>query len=67
MPPISYNAQVKNSMPGGLQFFPFYLVVSYSVCFLLELEATSQNAMFIGPAVVFFRRGETQVTYRLNE
>ena len=54
-------------MPGGLQFFPFYLVVSYSVCFLLELEATSQNAMFIGPAVVFFRRGETQVTYRLNE
>ena len=27
-------------MPGGLQFFLFQLVVSYSVCFLLEFEAT---------------------------
>ena len=47
--------------------FLFYLVVSYSVCFLLEFEATSHNAMFVGRAVVFFRRGETQFTYRLNE
>ena len=55
------------SMPGGSQFFLFCLVVSYSVCFLLEFEATSHNAMFVGRVVVFFRRGETQFTYRLNE
>ena len=59
--------ELKKSMPGGLQFFLFHLVVSYSVCFLLEFEATSHNAMFVGRVVVFFRRGETQFTYRLNE
>ena len=66
MPPICYNERVKKSMPGGLHFF-FHLVVSYSVCFLMEFEATSHNAMFVGRVVVFFRRGETQFTYRLNE
>ena len=59
--------ELKKSMPGGLHFFLFHLVVSYSVCFLLEFEATSHNAMFVGRVVVFFRRGETQFTYRLNE
>ena len=59
--------KLKKSMPGGLQFFLFHLVVSYSVCFLLEFEATSYNAMFVGGVVVFFRRGETQFTYRINE
>ena len=33
-------SELKKSMPGGLQFFLFQLVVSYSVCFLLEFEAT---------------------------
>ena len=33
-------SEFKKSMPGGLQFFLFHLVVSYSVCFLLEFEAT---------------------------
>ena len=47
--------ELKKSMPGGLQFFLFYLVVSYSVCFLLEFEATSHNAMFVGRVVVYFR------------
>ena len=47
-------------------FFLFHLVASYSVCFLLEYEATSRNAMFVGRVVVFFRRGEAQFTYRLN-
>ena len=32
--------ELKNYMPGGLHFFPFYLVVPYSACFLLEFEAT---------------------------
>ena len=50
-------------MPGGLQFFLFHLVVSYSVCFLLEFELL----LFVERVVVFFRRGETQYTYRLNE
>ena len=59
--------KLNKSMPGGLQFFLFHLVVSYSVCFLLEFEATSHNTMFVGRVVVFFRRGETQFTYRLNE
>ena len=59
--------ELKKSLPGGSQFFLFHLVVSYSVCFLLEFEATSHNAMFVGRVVVFFRRGETQFTYRLNE
>ena len=63
---VSMN-ELKKSMAGGLQFFLFHLVVSYSVCFLLEFEATSQNTMFVGRVVVFFRRGETQFTYRLNE
>ena len=40
-------------MPGGLQFFLFHLVVSYSICFLLEFEATSRNAMFVERVVVF--------------
>ena len=60
-------SEFKKSMPGGLQFFLFHLVVSYSVCFLLKFEATSHSAMFVGRVVVFFRRGETQFTYRLNE
>ena len=47
--------ELKNSLPGGSQFFLFHLVVSYSVCFLLEFEATSHNAMFVGRVVVFFR------------
>ena len=59
--------KLKKSMPGGLQFFLFHMVVSYSVCFLLEFEATSHNAMFVGRVAVLFRRGVTQVTYRLNE
>ena len=59
--------ELKTYMSGGLQFFLFHLVVSYSVCFLLEFEATSHNAMFVGRVVVFFRRGETQFTDRLNE
>ena len=59
--------ELKKSMPGGLHFFLFHLVVSYSVCFLLEFEATSHNVMFVGRVVVFFRRGETQFTDRLNE
>ena len=54
-------------MPEGLQFFLFHLVASYSVYFLLEYEATSRNAMFLGRVVVFFHRGETQFTHRLNE
>ena len=45
-------------MPWGLQFFLFHLVVSYSVCFLLEFEATWLNVMFVGRVEVFFRRGE---------
>ena len=40
---------------------------SYRVCFLLEFEATSHNAMFVGRVAVLFRRGVTQFTYRLNE
>ena len=39
--------KLKKSVPGGLQLSPFYLVVPYSNCFLLELEATSHNAMFM--------------------
>ena len=34
-------------MPGGLKLFTFYLVIPYNVSFLLELEATSHNAMFV--------------------
>ena len=59
--------KLKKSMPGDLQFFLFHLVVSYSVYFLLELEATSHNMMFVGRVIVFFRRGETQFTYHLNK
>ena len=51
--------EIKKSMPGGLQFFHFHLVVSYSVCFLLEFEAISHSAMSVGRVVVFFHRGET--------
>ena len=59
--------ELKKSMAGGLHLFLFHLVVSYSVCFLLEFEATSHNMMFVGRVVVFFHGGETQFTYRLNE
>ena len=59
--------ELKKSMLGGLQFFIFHLVVSYSVCFLLEFEATSHNMMFLGRVAVFFHQGETQFTYHLNE
>ena len=59
--------KVKKSMPGNLQFLLFYLVVSYSVCLLLEFEATSHNMMFVGRVAVFFHQGETQFTYHLNE
>ena len=59
--------ELKKSMPEGLQFFLFYLVVSYSVCFLLEFEATSHNTMFVGRVVVFFCQGETQFAYYLKE
>ena len=59
--------ELKKYMPGGLQFFLFHLVVSYSVCFLLEFKAASHNAMFVGGVVVFVSRGETQFTYCLNE
>ena len=61
---ISFNMQcllfftmneLKKSMSGSLQFFLFHLVVSYSVYFLLQFEATSHNAMFVGRVVVFFR------------
>ena len=59
-------------MSGGLQLFPFYLDVPYSVYFLLEFEATSHNAMFVGRwgkcgGVAFLSRGDTQFTYRFNE
>ena len=59
--------ELKRSMSGGLPFFVFHLVVSYSVCFLLQSEAVSHNAMFVRRVVVFFRRGETQFTYHHNE
>ena len=59
--------KVKKSMPGNLQFLLFYLVVSYSVCLLLEFEATSHNMMFVGRVAVFFHQGETQFTYCLYE
>ena len=59
--------ELKKSIPEGLQFFLFHLVVSCSVCILLEFEATSHIAMFVGRVVAFSRRGETQFTYRLNE
>ena len=45
--------ELKKFMPWGLQFFLFHLVVSYSVYFLLKLEATSHNVMFVGRVVVF--------------
>ena len=41
--------ELKKSIPG-LNFF-FHLVISYSVCFLLEFEATSHKAMFVGRVV----------------
>ena len=59
--------ELKKSMAGCLQFSLYYLVVPYSVCFLLEFEATSHNVMFVGRVAVVFRRGETQFTYSLNE
>ena len=59
--------ELKTSMPEGLHFFLFHLVVPYSACFLLEFETSSYKAMFVGRAVVFFRRGDTHFTYRLNE
>ena len=40
--------ELKRYMPGGLQLFPFYLVGPYSVWFLMEFEATLNNAMFVG-------------------
>ena len=46
--------ELKKSMPGGLQFFLFHLVVSNSVRFLLGLEATSCYVMFVGRVLVFF-------------
>ena len=67
MPPICYYERVKKSMEGGFKFFLFHLVVSYSVCFLLKFEATSDNVMFVERVVVFFLQGETQFTYCLNE
>ena len=45
--------ELKKFIPGGLQFFLFHLVVSYSACFLLEFETTSHNAMFVGRAFDF--------------
>ena len=62
MPAICYNEQVKKVYASRFAIFSFI-----SVCFLLEFEATSHNAMFVGRVVVFLRRGETQFTYRLNE
>ena len=68
--------ELKKPMSDGLQIFPFYLVVPYSVCFLLELEATSHNVMFLGrwtdassirSGLVFFRRGDKQFTYHFNK
>ena len=40
--------ELEKFMPGGLELFPFYLVVPCSACFQLEFEATSHNAMFAG-------------------
>ena len=40
--------KLKKSIWGSLQFFPFYSVVPYSVCFLLEFEATSHYVIFVG-------------------
>ena len=45
--------ELKTYMSGRLQFFLFHLVVSYSLCFLLEFEATSHNPMFVGKVVFF--------------
>ena len=67
--------ELKKPIQGGLQLFPFYLVVPYSVCFLLEFEATSHNAMFVGRwgkctirnGVAFFCRVDIQFTYRFNK
>ena len=40
--------ELKKFMPGGLLLFTFYLVVTYSVYFLLAFRATSYNTMFVG-------------------
>ena len=48
--------ELKKSMSAGLQFFLFHMVVSHSVCFLLEFKATSHNAMYVGRVVVFFHQ-----------
>ena len=65
-------------MPGGLQLFTFYLVVSYRVYVLLKFRAISHKAMFvvlqedganlsIHNGGVFFRQRDTQFTYCSNE
>ena len=40
--------ELKNVYARRFAIFLFHLVISYSVCFLLEFEATSHNAMFVG-------------------
>ena len=40
--------ELKKSMSEGLQLFTLYMLVPYSAYFLLEFEAISHNAMFIG-------------------
>ena len=58
--------ELKKSVPEGLQFFLFHLVVSCSVCVLLEFEATSHNTMFVGRVVAFSCWGESQFTALMN-
>ena len=40
--------ELKKPMSEGLQLFTLYMLVPYSAYFLLEFEAISHNAMFIG-------------------
>ena len=40
--------ELKKSMSEGLYLFTLYMLVPYSGYFLLEFEAISHNAMFIG-------------------
>ena len=40
--------ELEKSMSQGLQLLPFYPVVLYSICFLLEFEATFHNSMLLG-------------------
>ena len=72
---ICYNERIKKVYARRFVAFYFYLVVPYSVYFLLEFEATSHKAMLqedganvsILSGGVFFRRDDIQFTYNFNE